>query len=102
MKKVLLIILIALSSCTKYNYPDDVYYSEPVYPMYEYPEYQDRWPLFNYFLPTYPQYYGPYYYLPHYRINPPVYFEPRYRKEQNSNVKPTKPSVPIRKFEKPN
>jgi len=94
MKKILLVVFLeySLIGCAKHNYPDDVYYSEPVHPKYEYPEYQMRWPLFNYFLPTYPQFYGPYYYMPYYRIYPTE------KKIQHQN----KPSVPIRKFEKSN
>jgi hypothetical protein len=92
MKKFLLIIcIIILSACSKYNYPDDVYYSEPVYPKYEYPEYQIRRPLFNYFLPTYPQFYGPYYYMPYYRMPPPINYKV-------PDTKPNRQSAPIRKF----
>jgi hypothetical protein len=88
--------MIVLSACSKYNYPDDVYYSEPVHPKYEYPEYQNNWPLFPYFLPTYPQLYGPYYYMPYYGITPPT--NPILPNSGNNNPKQTKPPTPIRKF----
>jgi hypothetical protein len=89
--------MIVLSACSKYNYPDDVYYSEQGHPKYEYPEYQNNWPLFPYFLPTYPQFYVPYYYMPYYRINPPSNPIPRNR-SNNPDPKQNKPSTPIRKF----
>jgi len=97
MKKFLLIFMIVLSACSKHNYPDDVYYSEPVYPKYEYPEYQIRWPIFNYFMPTYPQFYLPYYYMPYYRINPPTN-STSHNRNNNSSPKQGKQPAPIRKF----
>jgi hypothetical protein len=57
----LMFLIFILPSCSKKIHSDDYYRS------FEYPE-QQSWPIFNYFLPEYPQFYWGYNINPYYRI----------------------------------
>lgn len=59
-KLPIVILALLLASCST-EYRPTSYYDR----FYEYPEYQRGWPLFNYFLPTYPQFYWGYYVNPY-------------------------------------
>lgn len=59
-KLTIVILALLLTSCAKGVRPTGYYNM-----FYEYPEYQRTWPLFDYFLPTYPQFYWGYYVNPY-------------------------------------
>jgi hypothetical protein len=66
MKIVIGLCLVILTGCAK------VVYTEKT----------TKWPIFHYYMPTYPQFYLPYYYLPELRINPPKTII----KKKNNNI----------------